>query len=202
MTEPDYFTLAELRTLPDVSNTTKYPNARCLAVAAYFVGVIEREVGAAFIERTVTNELHDGGDYEIALDKAYVRSVTSATENGVAVSDYMIADKGGVLVRMASATSGSKIRWARGIRNVSVTYKHGYSAVAPDDIKEQAMKATRMHLMATSATNWQADRQTSLSTDMGVVGYVVAGPDRPTGYPELDAVINGYKRKLDVLGFA
>jgi hypothetical protein len=202
MTEPDYFTLAELRALPDVSNTSKYSNARCLAVAAYFTSIIEREVGCAFIERTVTDELHDGGSDAIALDKGYVRSVTSATENGVAVTDYLVAPRGGVLIRMSSATSGVPIRWASGTLNVSVTYKHGFSAVAPDDIKEQAMKATRAHLMATASSSSQAERQTSLSTDMGVVGFVVAGPNRPTGYPELDAVINGYKATLDVLGFA
>lgn len=200
MADPEYFTLAELRALPDMSDTTKYPEARCLSAAAKFVAIIEREVGTSFIARTVTSERHDGGDYEIALDHGYVQSVTSATEGGVAVTDTLVVDRGGVLLRMSSA--GQRVRWASGRRNVAVTYQRGYSSSPPADIKEQAMQATRLHLMSTSSTNWANSRQTSLSTDMGVLGFVVAGSDRPTGYPELDAVIVGWRDRLNVLGFA
>lgn len=198
---PDYFTLDELRALPDVSNATKYPNDRVEEIAAQFVEIIEREVGTSFIARTVDDELHDGGGYEITLDAGYVipGSTITATEDGVAVTDDLIADRGGILVRYSD---GSKVRWARGVRNIAVTYEAGYSATPPADIKAQALKATRLELMATTSTNWSSDRQTSLSTDMGVVGFVVAGPDRPTGYPQLDAVINGWRDKLNVLGFA
>lgn len=202
MAEPDYFTLAELRALPDVSNASKYPDSRVLDVAAQFVAIIEREVGVAFIARTVTAERHDGGTDEITLNRGYVRSITSATENGVAVSDTLTADAGGVLLRFSGANGGTPISWASGRRNVSVTYVHGYSAAPPADIKAQALKATRLELMATAATNGMNDRQTSLSTEQGVIGFIVAGPDRPTGYPQLDAVIKGWQARLDVLGFA
>ena len=40
------------------------------------------------------------------------------------------------------------------------------------------------------------DRRTSLSTEQGTVSYVIAGEDRPTGYPDVDAVIMRWARKL------
>jgi hypothetical protein len=195
---PDYFTLPELRALPDVSNETKYPNARCEAAAAKFVDIIEREVGTSFITRTITGERHNGGGSAIVLKRPFARSITSATENGAAVTDELVVEDG-VLYRLSG---GYPVPWRSGILNVSVTYTSGYSSTPPADIKEQALQATRLHLMATAATNWANSRQTSMSNEQGVIGFVVAGPDRPTGYPELDAVINGWKAKLDVFGFA
>jgi len=103
MTDPDYFTLAAFRLLPDMSNTTKYPDANVLAAAQYVTAIIEREVGTSFIARTVTGELHDGGRQEIPLRRAYVLSVTSATEDGVAVTDTLRATSG-VLRRFAAGS--------------------------------------------------------------------------------------------------
>lgn len=194
---PDYFTLLELRALPDVSNTTKYPNDRVEAVAAKFVEIIEREVGTAFIERLAT-ETYDGGEWAIVPMKAHPREIVAATENGVDIT-ASVAVKDGTLVKLSGY---SLSRWASGVQNIEVTYSYGYAAEPPADIKEQALQATRLHLMSTSSTNWQNSRQTSMSTEMGVLGFVVAGPDRPTGYPELDAVIIGWRDRLNVYGFA
>lgn len=194
---PDYFTLLELRALPDVSSVSKYPNDRVEAVAAKFVDIIEREVGTAFIERLVT-ETFDGGDFAIVPGKSHPREIVEVLENGVDVT-ASAAIKDGTLVKLSGYALS---RWTPGVQNVEVTYSYGYAAEPPADVKEQALQATRLHLMSTSATNWANSRQTSMSTDMGVLGFVVAGPDRPTGYPELDAVIIGWRDRLDLYGFA
>jgi len=83
-----------------------------------------------------------------------------------------------------------------------VTYQAGYSATVPDDIREAAMQATRARLMETATNTGVDDRRTSLSNDMGTISFVIAGEGRPTGYPVVDEVIMGWKRKLDVFGFA
>lgn len=197
MTEPDYFTLDELRAMPDLSSDTKYPPERCLLAAAYIVGVIEREVGTSFIERTETDEAHDGGVGPIMLDYPHVRQVVSATENGTTVTEPL-ASVGGVLYR--GSTAGSP--WLPGLGNILVTYKRGYSATPPADIKEMALKGTRAHLLSTAATSSMADRQTTLVNETGTSTFVVAGEKRPTGYPDVDAAILGWKDRLDVHGFA
>jgi hypothetical protein len=196
---PDYFTEAELLALPDMSGET---SARITAAAAWAVGVIEREVGASFIARTVTAEIHDGGTDAIVLDKPYVISVTSATEDGVTVTDTLRV-RHGILRRFSGATSFTPITWTSGVGNVSVTYQAGYSSTPPADIKEAALAATRWHLLEGRANNVHSPRQTSITNDMGgTVNFAVAGTDRPTGYPDVDAVIIGWRDQLDVFGFA
>jgi hypothetical protein len=200
MTDPDYFTLAELRALPDLSDTSRYTDARCLAAAAYITAIIEREVRTSFIARTVTAEIHDGGTTAILLRHPHVRSVTSVTENGTAVTDDVRAPSG--VLRRFPTGSYIPLPWLPGVGNVSVTYSAGYSATPPADIKEAAIQATRARLLTMDSQAGIEDRRTSLSTDQGTVNYVIAGEDRPTGYPEVDEVIMGWKRKLDVFGFA
>ena len=195
----DYFTEAELRALPDMSSET---SARILAAGEWAQGVIEREVGTSFVARTVTAEIHDGGCDAIVLDKPFVISVTSATEDGVAVTDTLRV-RHGVLRRFSSATSFTPITWSSGVGNVAVTYQASYSSTPPADIKEAALQATRWHLLEGRASNVHSPRQTSITNEMGgTVNFAVAGTDRPTGYPDVDAVIVGWRNQLDVFGFA
>lgn len=199
MAEPDYFTKAELQALPDMSGETE---ARIIAAAAWAVSVIEREVGTSFIARTVAGEIHDGCSRNIVLDQPYVLSVTSAMEDGVVITDTLRA-KDGVLYRFSDVLSYSPTGWAWGNGNVSVTYQAGYSSTPPADIKEAALQLTRWHLLEGRASNVHSPRQTSITNDMGgTVNFAVAGPDRPTGYPDVDAVIIGWRRKLYSPGVA
>jgi hypothetical protein len=58
------------------------------------------------------------------------------------------------------------------------------------------MQGTRARLLTMDSQAGIEDRRTSLSTDAGTIGFVIAGEDRPTGYPEVDAVILGWKKRL------
>jgi hypothetical protein len=194
MADPEYFTLAELRALPDVSDATRYTDARCLAAAAYITAIIERECNTSFISRAVTDETHDGGCYEIFLNKPWVLSITSATENGTTVTDTLRYKSGAV--RRYATGSYTPRPWLQGFDNVKVTYAAGYSATPPSDIKDAAMQGTRARLLTMDSQAGIEDRRTSLSTDAGTIGFVIAGEDRPTGYPEVDAVILGWKKRL------
>lgn len=197
---PDYFTLAELRALPEMSDAATYTDARIEAAAAYVVAIIEREVGTSFVARTVTNEMHDGGADVIVLDSPYVLSVTSVTEDGVAVTDTLRAPDG--VLRRFLPNTYTPSYWTGGSGNVLVTYQAGYSTTPPADIKEAALLATRARLLETNSNAGIDDRRTSVNTDMGVINYVVAGENRPTGYPQADAVILGWKRRLNAGGIA
>jgi hypothetical protein len=194
MADPEYFTLAELRALPDVSDTVRYTEARCLAAAAYVTAIIERECNTSFISRAIAGEVHDGGCYEIFLTKPWTLSVTSATENGVTVTDTLRLKTGAVL-RFATGSYVPR-PWLQGFGNIAITYAAGYSAAPPADVKEAALQGTRARLLTMDSQAGVEDRRTSLSTDMGVISYVIAGEGRPTGYPEVDAVILGWKKRL------
>lgn len=195
----DYFTEAELRALPQMSDTAKYTTARVEASAAYITSIIEREVGTSFIARNVAGELHDGGGYSIALDQRHALSVTSATENGVAVTDTLSLQYG--VVEKFSPGSFRPNLWSPGRRNVAITYTRGFSTAPPADIKEAALKGTRWHLLATNSDSAVNARQTALTNEQGgTIQFSVAGIDHPTGYPEVDAVILGWRNRLYVPG--
>lgn len=200
MADPDYFTLAEFRLLPDMGDSTKYPEDRVLAVAAYITAIIEREVGTSFVARTVTDEVANGGADVVILKSPFVLSVTSATEDGVTVTDDLQV-YGGVIRRFTSG-SYTPTYWSDGTSNILVTYEAGYSTEPPADIKEAAMQATRARLLETVSTSGIDDRRTSLSNEMGTVNFVIAGEGRPTGYPVVDEVVMGWKRKLNLPGIA
>lgn len=193
----EYFTEAELNALPNMGEG-RYTVARKEAAAAYVVGIIEREVGTSFIARTVTDERHNGGDAYLALRKPFAISVTSATEDGVAVTDTLRVLHG-VVRRLASATSLTPLTWAPGFGNVLITYQAGYSTVVPADLKEAALLATRWRLIASNSNSDMNARQTSQTNEMGgTTSFAVAGVDRPTGYPEVDAVIVGWRNQLNI----
>lgn len=194
MPDPEYFTLTELRARPDVGDAVKYPDEMVYAAAAYIVSVIEREVGTSFIPRTVT-ESTTGGSTGLFITRPYVRSLTAVTVAGDPVADAVLRP-GGLVRRSSRAPFGTDEDV------VAVTYVVGYSEEPPADVKEQALQGTRAHLLATSPQSSVSARQTSLSNEMGVIQFAVAGENRPTGYPEVDAMILGWKRRLDVFGFA
>lgn len=197
-----YFTEAELRDLPQMNDTAKYSSARVAAARNWIESLIKRKVGTTFIAETVTDEVHDGGVYSIALHSPFILSVTSATENGVAVTDTFSV-KGGVLQRYATGATTPTL-WASGCRNIKVTYQSGYSATPPADIKEAALTAARDWLLRRYQQQGVSDRAVSMQTEMGNITYASASDkhDRPTGIPDVDAVIMGWVNELDVYGFA
>lgn len=197
----DYFTEAELRALPDMDDTSTYTTTRISAAHDHVVGVIERVVGTSFVGRVVTDEVHDGGVAGIVLEQPYVLSATSATENGVAVTDDLRIRGGGVLYRFA-AGGYTPTAWSSGWGNVEVTYSAGYSATPPGDIKEAALLAARDHLMATDSTAGVDARFTSVTNESGTATMALDDEDHPFGIPKADAIVAGWRARLDVLGFS
>lgn len=199
---PDYFTEAEFRLLPQMGDTQKYPTARIDAVAAYVTAIIDREIfgptGVGFVQRPFMETLDGRGVDELVLASPYVSSLTTVVADGTSVDVSGLQVPGGVLRYGTVGTS-----WLKGRGNVVLTYEAGYSDEAPADIKEAAMQATRFRLLATNPNAELAARQTSLTNDVGAtIQFSVAGTDHPTGYPEVDAVIVGWRDRIPSFGFA
>lgn len=197
----DYFALSELRALPGMSDSVTYTDTRCQAAHDWIVGVVERTVGTSFIGRTVTGEKYDGGGAAIVLMEPYVLSVQSVTENGVTVTDPLLIRGGNVLIKVP-ASSNYALRWYAGTDSVIVNYTAGYSATPPLDIKEACLKAARYHLLETDSDAAVDERKVQITSDQGTVTMSPVDEDHPTGYPSVDAVIIGWRDRLDVLGFA
>lgn len=189
---PDYFTLAEFRALP---NGTEWSDAEVTDAAAYVTGVIERECQTSFVPRTVTGETHEGCR-TIYLDRPYVRSLTSVTENGVTVDVNTLSVSAAGMLRRAGAFWRP---WLYG--TVVVTYEAGWSATPPDDVKSAALTGTRCRLLTREVT--QVDLPTgSVTTRAGTILYTPPDRDHPTGFPDVDSVIVAWRDKLAPLAIA
>ena len=195
MADPDYFTTVALQALPDCSAFTE---AKILAAASHFTTIVEREIGAPMIPRSYTDTFDGGGLTGLPLSQTPVRSLTSVTVDGAAVTVGLLTANNGVL-RYLDGTTFPSTQPA----NVVVVYSAGEFTTCPGDVKDAVMWATRDRLLGQASDSTHNPRQSSMTNDLGgTVQYVLPGEKRPTGYPELDAVIASYARHTVALGFA
>lgn len=191
MADPDYFTTAELQALPDCAG---FSEAQILAAAAYFTSIVENELGVSLIHRTHTETLDGLYNLSLPLLSSYITAIDTVTVDGATVSTSLLAvDPSGRLRYKNGFTRWSG--WAIG--NVVVTYTAGLYAACPADVKDAVMWATRDRLLGQTDQSGIDIRKTSQSNDLGgVTNYVLPGVNRPTGYPDLDAVIASRQRAL------
>lgn len=197
-----YFTTVEFRVaMADMNNEAKYPDGEVERARDFVEALIERFCGTSFIARTVTDTLDGDGSCGLVLTSPYVQTVTSVTVDGVLQTGYTNSARYGILER---ATTGSYVStyWPCGFRNVLVVYEAGYSTTPPLDLKDAAMQATRDRVMALAPNSAVSKRATSINTETGNVQFSLAGADRPTGLPEVDAVIIGWRDKVSGPGVA
>ena len=114
----------------------------------------ETYVGQVLGRRTFTNELYDGGTEFIRIRNPKAISITSVTENGMAVSasNYVLDYTGQRLYRIGSGTlyaTNSYGYWTQGMNTVSITYVAGY--VNPPMSAKQGVLEILRHL-------WQTQR--------------------------------------------
>ena len=114
----------------------------------------ETYVGQVLGRRTFTDELYDGGTEFIRIRNPKAISITSVTENGLAVPDsnYVLDYTGQRLYRIGSGTlyaTNSYGYWTQGMNNVSITYVAGY--VNPPMSAKQGVLEIIRHL-------WQTQR--------------------------------------------
>lgn len=190
-----YFTTDELRSLPDLSDSSRFSDERLEDAHDWIVGIIERECETSFIPRVITEILDGRGRVGLTLAQRYALSVDAVSINGV-VSPTPAAT---FLVRDGSLHYKSGARWsASALGNVEVTYTAGYSITPPPDLKQAALRAARNWLLTMDAWSGKDSRATSISNEYGNIELATAGEGAPTGIPDVDATIMAWKRKVAV----
>lgn len=191
-----YLSLAQVRALPNLSDTAKFTDAALTAAVSWFEAVFEDYTGLAFETRTVNDERHyvmSAGFIE--LDHLYPRAVSAVRSYSSAsvsvpytaaeLADLEVAPSG-VLRRVG----GSSFSSSYGI--VAVDYTHGKTATPPADVVEAAKTAVRAHLI----DDYQANRQFAVSTEAGIIRTSQPGPDTPFGLQQVDEVANRRREKV------
>lgn len=184
-----YVSLTDLRAEPTLADTNKFTVSKLITARQWFETLAEQYCGQAFVPRYKRIRISGDGSSTLLLDPNIrtVRSVTtytSATEYTTFTADELAGidiDPVGVLTRW-SAT------WPYGNRNIEIVYEHGMDA-CPGDLADAALDATRRHLLE----NQTGRTVLSVADDLGVTRYSTPGMGRPTGYAEVDSVLNRYR---------
>lgn len=191
-----YFTTAELRALPDMEDTIRFPDARLEAAHDWIVAIIERECETSFIARSITEQLNGSGREGLDLSTPYVQSVEAVTVDGVT---FTAGDISGLIWQDGYLYQSAGAHWPATSRgNVTVTYTAGYSTEPPGDLKEAALRGARHWLLTMDAWSGVDERTTSMTSDYGTTTVIVADDKHPTGLPFVDATINAWARRVRV----
>ncbi len=213
---------------PPPGNTAgfKYPDAQLLAARMWIEALIERVCDTSFVQR-YARQVFDGNHTDplgtLSLREPYARSVLSVRLNGVFMTPTELAGlavfESGKLERYATGYAvqsgdyspfsdgmgyGYNIGpWPRGRRNIEVRYAAGFSDLPPDDLRQAALQAARYRVLSVYGASGTPDRALSVSGEYGVFSLASANvKDRPTGLPEVDATILGWRDHVRIPGLA
>lgn len=189
-----YLTTAQVRALPNLGDTAKYPDTAITDAVGWFETTFEDATGVAWIPRTVTETLSGRGGAALLLSYMFPRTIAavSITTNGVAtaftaaeLADLVVYDTGEIF----RLTLG---RWPFGNRNVSVTYTHSITTTPPADVIEAAKVAVRERLLEGAVGN----RQFSIATEDGIIRNSTPSNGRAFGIPFVDEVVTRRSHKV------
>jgi hypothetical protein len=189
--EGHYFTIEELRaTDTSYADTEKYPADRLEEVRAEVEADFEAEGHCAFVTRTATEIRSGEGGTQLFVGNPFLQGVSAVTIDGAALTSEQLAEivcDDTVLYRAAG--------WPVGIRNITVTYTHGY-AETPAPIKRRALKVAADRLvpgeLPANATAQVVD---------GVNYRIALTSERnPFGDPDIIATIRRFGRSGTYIG--
>lgn len=191
-----YADLAEIRALDALGNTSKFPEATLARARWQAEAKIEDATGVAWVPRHDRQVSFGDNTTQILTRWPRPRSLIAVSINGTAAADltkFTLYDIG-----MVERTSGAT--WPKGTTstgNVTVEYTHGYDRPT-EDLRMAFLQYVRYLVLDT--TSRIPDRASSYSTEFGTFQLVTAGFNRPTGLPEIDAILNQHSHRVAGVG--
>jgi len=191
-----YAELAEIRALDALNNTTKYPAAILERARWQAEAKFEDATGVAWVPRHDRQTAFGDNTTQLLLRWPRPRSLIAVSVDGTAVSDLttfstydtgLLERKSGVTFPRGTTSSG----------NVTVEYTHGYDRPT-EDIRMAFLNYVRYLILDT--TSRIPDRASAYSTEFGTFQLVTAGFNRPTGLPEIDAILNQHSHRVAGVG--
>jgi hypothetical protein len=195
-----YATLAEVRALEGLDDTTLYPDANLTEGIAWAEEVIDNYCGTSFTYKAFSVTLTGNSADTIRLvddDGATVlfpRTIATVTVDGVAETPTAWAlYPEGIVARDEGVFTYTKPG-----RNVVITGTAGVTSTAPAQIAWACRTLARYY--ALSLHNRVDDRALQIQNDFGTVTLAQPGgtPERPTALPEVNAVLNRNRHRAPV----
>lgn len=187
------FEVADLRAFdPAFADAVRYPGNLIRAARTAAESRFEQACHQAFVPRGRRRHKVGNGTFRVQVPDNAVRSITGAY---IGVDALTGDDLTEIVVREWGAFDrpSGKV-WTDGSL-VSLHFEHGLD-FPPAEVSQAVMLLAREYLVRSALSS----RATVEATDVGFFRVSVAGPDRPTGLPEVDAVIRAVGRQRPLVG--
>lgn len=184
------YTQADLRAFhKPLENQTAYPDAALRLIRDVVTDRFETAAGVSFIPRGRREVVDGDATSTLLLRERLVTRVVSVKIGGTALTVDELAKvhryERGTLIREDAV-------FDEGFRNVEVLYEHGHATV-PGPVELAAKKYARyLHLAPVIDQN---ERATAVFTEGYGYRLTIPGKDGSTGLPEVDAVLEDYRKK-------
>lgn len=181
-----YFTLAEARRVPALSDTNRYSDTQIVEVRTVVEDTIDGHIGFSFTGRYAKETITAESGLLLRLGKPYINAIRSVSVSGTALTSGQL----GTVTFDDAGTVMYPSRWPVGLGAVTVGYEHGRSYV-PAPVKRAALLLAKAWLLPSPID----DRATAFTSEEGVT-YSIATPGRGgsiTGIPDVDQVIGLYQ---------
>lgn len=190
------FDVAELRaTYVEIDDDVRYTAQEIRDARDEATARLEEAAQVAFATRRTVKRIDGDDTTRLVLPDVEVTDVLYVEIDGTALDaselEQIDVRPEGVLVRKDGAL------WPYGSSNITVEYEHGY-ARPPLPIRRAAMRLALEALIPSAIPA----RALSQSSDLGEFRFSVANPEagRPTGDPEIDAIILTFGRRRPGVG--
>ena len=182
-----YTDLATVRALPGLSDEADYPDSLLTDSIARAEELILDYCGP-WAPTTVTVRLPGGPASSTALHSAIpaIRSITSCTFDGVSqdTASWTFDFYGTITIPATSAAVGT----------IVLTVSAGFQDTPPERLSWAAGVLAKSY--AVEHDNSTPERALAVQSEFGQIQLAQAGgqPDRPTAYPDVNAVLNRYRK--------
>lgn len=179
-----YFTRARLGTYHGLTNRSTLDLDRA---RDHIEDLIERETGVAWTRRLSVETFRlRRPSQRLLLEHLYATEVRWCTIGGTAVTPLPLVDASGVARRSGDTD------WPADT-TIAIAYEHGTESI-PQHLADAAVDGARWWLLS-DQPGGISPRARSHATDVGTTEFVLAGRDRPTGIPDVDAVILAHRQR-------
>lgn len=189
------FTISAFRLRYPQVDAATYTGAMVRAARVAAEERFETLARVAFVPRAKIATLSGDGTTTIILPDGEIRSISSASIDGTALTSTELAalaiNPAGIIKRTDSQY------WTEGRENIVIAYECGFD-FAPEPVSRSTMILAYDALIPSALS----PRAMSQSTDLGEIRFSMANVDlnRPTGIPEVDATIQTFGRSRPAVG--
>jgi len=187
-----YFTLGQLRSMDGLSSSSKYTDLYLERVRAEVEVAIEQYCEVSFVPkyaRDVYDSIEFNGTHGIFTRSTPVSELLSVVLDGVAetlAGNWSVSESGQVRADSFDPTANSLGQ------DLVISYVHGHD-ITPADLTRVSLRYARQ--LAVLNRNTVPDRTRLMQTELGLFVLDAPGPDKATGIPEVDEVLNRYREE-------